>query len=120
MCSCSTETENCKSENGKQCSGKKQGHCNCNKCECNELYTTFDDEGIFLYHNFYRDRKFTGPMLPFNKTKMRIIKELSIGSFDDKNTCSTIKPSCPDLTDYKSPILEELKARLSACRANPT
>jgi len=47
MCSCSTETENCKSENGKQCGGKKQGHCNCNKCECNELYTTFDDTGIF-------------------------------------------------------------------------
>ena len=47
MCSCSTETENCISENGKQCGGKKQGHCNCNKCECNELYTTFDDEGKF-------------------------------------------------------------------------
>ena len=47
MCSCSTETENCISENGKQCGGKKQGHCNCNKCECNELYTTFGDEGKF-------------------------------------------------------------------------
>jgi hypothetical protein len=90
MCSCSTETENCKSENGKQCGGKKQGHCNCNKCECNELYTIFDET------------------------------ETNIGAFDDQNMCSSIIPSCPDLTGDKSPILEELKNRLSACRMDPT
>ena len=61
MCSCSTETENCKSENGKQCGGKKQGHCNCNKCECNELFTTFDDTGNVSHQKLARteiDQKF--------------------------------------------------------------
>ena len=127
MCSCSTETENCKSENGKQCGGKKQGHCNCNKCECNELYTTFDDTGIFSHRKFARfllevGQKLTGSgeEIVSANSKLRIFKETSIGEFDDKNKCSSINPSCPALTGDKSPILEELKTRLSACRADPT